>query len=235
MNSCNSCYHHCATLVSEGNKDHTKTMTSATIVRSLRDGGQTACAAQPVCRHDLRSLREDVRRIGAACVGSRDEHMAECTKACPRLCRGLPRDDQADGRNSPRPQVPQCRREPCFHPETGTNSKRVPRSAAFAWTCESFDVSKTRSRRAGMRFCRRSLLVAARFANCAAGFVGVEVAVMVGVEAAKDRAGPGIREARLRRRDCGPFSGTRPETPPPRRREFRLRSSPANSGRAHRA
>ena len=99
MNSCNSCYHHCATLVSEGNKDHTKTMTSCNDCAENCAMAAKLTAAQPVCRHDLRSLREDVRRMrrGLRPVSPRRAH-GRVHQSLSRLCRGLPRDDQADGR-----------------------------------------------------------------------------------------------------------------------------------------
>jgi hypothetical protein len=93
MNSCASCYHHCANLVSEGNKDHTKTMTLC------NDCGEIcATAAKLTSRHSpfaeaiCIACAKACDDCGAACAQfPQDEHMADCAKAC-RQCAAACRE-----------------------------------------------------------------------------------------------------------------------------------------------
>jgi Domain of Unknown Function (DUF326) len=84
MNSCASCYHHCGHLLSEGEKDHAKTMVLCNDCAEV-----CSTAAKLTARHSpfasviCEACAKTCDECGAACAKHpQDEHMSECAKAC---------------------------------------------------------------------------------------------------------------------------------------------------------
>ena len=93
MNSCASCYHHCASLVTEGHKDHAKTMTLCNDCAEV-----SSTAAKLTSRHSpfagviCEACAKTCDDCAAACGAfPDDQHMAACAKAC-RECAAACRE-----------------------------------------------------------------------------------------------------------------------------------------------
>jgi Domain of Unknown Function (DUF326) len=94
MRECESCAHHCAHLVSEGKKDHLKTLGTCIDCSDF-----CATAARIVARHggmavlSCESCAKACDTCAKACEEHpTDEHMARCAKACrdcARACREM--------------------------------------------------------------------------------------------------------------------------------------------------
>jgi hypothetical protein len=85
MDECESCYKHCAGLVTDGKKEHAKTMTlcadcAEVCAAAARLAGRESELAFPICEACARSCDQ----CGEACdkLGTDDDHMKACAKAC---------------------------------------------------------------------------------------------------------------------------------------------------------
>jgi hypothetical protein len=84
LRECESCAHHCAHLISQGQKEHLKTLGTCADCADF-----CAAAARIVSRHGpmattiCESCAKACDTCGKACEGfPNDEHMARCAKAC---------------------------------------------------------------------------------------------------------------------------------------------------------
>ena len=81
---CDSCFHHCATLVADGKKDHAKTMHTCVDCADCCKLAATLTArhssfAVPACECCAKCCEE----CAAACEKfHNDKHMADCAKSC---------------------------------------------------------------------------------------------------------------------------------------------------------
>src|SRR5262249_49510832 len=91
---CNSCHHHCMHLVSDGKKDHAKTMNLCNDCGTIcAAAGQVAGRAGPLSVTLCEACAKACDTCGEACEKFPDDkHMATCAKACrdcAKACREM--------------------------------------------------------------------------------------------------------------------------------------------------
>ena len=93
LQECDSCYHHCAGLVTEGHKDHAKTMKLCVDCGEICSAAAKLAARQSVLAAILcGACAKACDECNAACEKFPDDkHMAKCAKAC-RDCAAACRD-----------------------------------------------------------------------------------------------------------------------------------------------
>ncbi len=93
MQECDSCYHHCSGLVTEGQKDHAKTMNLCVDCGEICSAAAKLASRQSVLAAILcEACAKACDECGAACGKFPDDtHMAKCAKAC-RDCAAACRD-----------------------------------------------------------------------------------------------------------------------------------------------
>ncbi len=93
LQECNSCYHHCAGLVTEGHKDHAKTMKFCVDCGEICSAAAKLAARQSMLAAILcDACAKACDECNAACEKFPDDkHMAKCAKAC-RDCATACRD-----------------------------------------------------------------------------------------------------------------------------------------------
>lgn len=91
---CDMCFHHCATLLAEGKKDHATTMHNCVDCADCCKLAATLSARQsPFAKHACECCAKCNDECAAACEKFPDDkHMAECAKSCrdcAKACREM--------------------------------------------------------------------------------------------------------------------------------------------------
>lgn len=91
---CDACFHHCATLVTEGKKDHAKCMHLCVDCAACCQMCAALCARQSdLSAHAAECCAKCCDDCAAACEKfPNDKHMAECAKSCrdcAKECRAM--------------------------------------------------------------------------------------------------------------------------------------------------
>jgi hypothetical protein len=82
--SCDSCFHHCATLVAKGEKDHARTMHTCVDCAECCKLAASLCARQsPFAKNACDCCAKCCDECAKACEHFKDDkHMAACAKSC---------------------------------------------------------------------------------------------------------------------------------------------------------